>query len=56
MAWTDVRIAETCDWRVQTIERLRNRLVTDGFELTQDGKMRSEPPTPAKLAARGKPG
>jgi hypothetical protein len=34
---------------VQTIENLRKRLVTEGFELALEGKKRTEPPTPPKL-------
>jgi hypothetical protein len=30
--WTDARIAEAFSCRVQTIENLRHRLVTEGFE------------------------
>ena len=48
-AWPDVRIAEAFNCRVQTIENLRKRLVTEGFEWTLDGKQRQEPPTPCKL-------
>ena len=47
--WTDARIAEAFDCRVQTIENLRKRLVTEGFKLAIDGKKRDEPPTPCKL-------
>ena len=47
--WTDRRIAEAFNCRVQTIENLRKRLVTEGFELTLEGKKRPEPPTPPKL-------
>ena len=47
--WTDAKIAEAFDCRVQTIEQLRKRLVTEGFELALDGKKRPEPPTPCKL-------
>ena len=36
-AWTDARIAEAFDCRVQTIENLRKRLVTEGFELALRG-------------------
>jgi transposase len=48
-AWIDSRIAEAFDCRVQTIENLRKRLVTEGFELALEGKKRQEPPTPPKL-------
>jgi hypothetical protein len=36
--WSDVRIAEAFNCRVQTIENLRKRLVLEGFELALDGK------------------
>jgi hypothetical protein len=36
--WTDVRIAEAFDCRTQTVENIRERLVTEGFETTLDGK------------------
>src|ERR1700737_2683597 len=47
--WIDSRIAEAFNCRVHTIENLRKRLVTEGFELALDGKKRQEPPTPCKL-------
>ena len=47
--WPDVRIAEAFHCRVQTIENLRKRLVTEGFEVALEGKKRREPPTPCKL-------
>jgi hypothetical protein len=48
-AWSDVRIADAFNCRVQTIENLRKRLVTEGFALALEGKRRQEPPTPCKL-------
>lgn len=48
-AWTDAMIAEAFNCRVQTIENLRKRLVTEGFESALEHKKRPEPPTPAKL-------
>lgn len=51
--WTDARIAEAFNCRVQTIENLRKRLVTDGFDLALEGKKRQEPPTPPKLDGAG---
>jgi len=51
--WTDSRIAEAFTCRVQTIENLRKRLVTDGFELALEGKKRKEPPTSPKLDGEG---
>src|ERR1044071_6549431 len=47
--WTDVRIAEGLNCRVQTIENLRKRLVTEGFDLALEGKKPQQPPTPCKL-------
>jgi transposase len=47
--WPDSKIAEAFDCRVQTIENLRKRLVTEGFERALDRKKRQEPPTPCKL-------
>ena len=47
--WSDIKIAEAFSCRVQTIENVRKRLVTEGFELALDGKKRQEPPTPCKL-------
>lgn len=47
--WTDSRIAEAFNCRVQTIENLRQRLVTEGFALALEGKKRQEPPTPCRL-------
>jgi len=47
--WPDAQIAEAFNCRVQTIENLRKRLVTEGFELALSGKKRTEPPTPCKL-------
>jgi transposase len=47
--WPDVKIAEAFNCRVQTIENLRKRLVTEGFASALDGKKRPEPPTPRKL-------
>jgi len=51
-AWTDSRIAEAFNCRVQTIENLRKRLVLHGFELALEGKKRREPPTPWRLSIR----
>jgi hypothetical protein len=52
-AWPDVKIAEAFNCRVQTIENLRKRLVTESFELALGGKKRETPPTPAKLDGAG---
>jgi Homeodomain-like domain len=42
--WTDAKIAEAYDCRTKTVENIRERLVTDGFELTLNGKPRVKPP------------
>ncbi|HKB39352.1 MAG TPA: helix-turn-helix domain-containing protein, partial [Gemmataceae bacterium] len=47
--WADVRIAEAFHCRVQTVENVRKRLVTEGFELALEGQKRRQPPTPCKL-------
>src|SRR5436190_260155 len=41
--WPDTKIAEAFDCRVQTIENLRKRLVTESFELALGGKKRPLP-------------
>jgi hypothetical protein len=51
--WTDARIAEAYACRIQTIENLRKRLVTEGFEMALNGKPRQSPPTPPLLDGRG---
>lgn len=48
-AWTDVKIAEAYDCRVQTVETVRKRLVTDGFDGALERKKRATAPTPPKL-------
>src|SRR5262245_50257995 len=47
--WSDVKIAEAFNCRVQTIENVRKRLVTEGFELALGGKKRQQPSRPCKL-------
>jgi transposase len=47
--WLDVKIAEAFNCRVQTIENVRKRLVTAGFDLALNGQQRQEPPTRPKL-------
>lgn len=48
-AWTDRRIAEAFDCRVQTVESIRQRLVERGFDETLNGVKRVQPPTPKIL-------
>jgi len=52
-AWPDVRLAEAFNCRVQTMENLRQRLVTEGFALALEGKKRETPPTPPRLDGQG---
>ena len=51
--WPDAKIAEAFHCRVQTIETVRKRLVTEGFQLALEGKKRQTPPTPPKLDGEG---
>jgi len=51
-AWTDERIAEAFDSRTRTVEKLRERLVSEGFEQTLDGKVREKPPTEKMLGGK----
>ena len=51
--WADAKIAEAFSCRVQTIENLRKRLVTEGFESAVERKRRATPPTPPKLDGVG---
>jgi transposase len=43
--WTDAKIAEAFDCRTKTVENIRERFVTNGFELTLNGKPRPKPPS-----------
>jgi len=43
--WTDQRIAEAFSCRVQTVEKIRQRLVERGFDETLNGAKREQPPT-----------
>lgn len=42
--WTDQKIAEAFDCRRQTVENIRECLVTEGFKTALDGKKRETPP------------
>ena len=48
-AWSDARIAEAFNCRVQTIENLRKRVVTESFELALEGQQRQTSPRPPLL-------
>src|SRR5271157_3531814 len=43
--WTDAKIAEAYGCRTKTVENIRERFVTEGFELTLNGKPRPKPPS-----------
>lgn len=51
--WTDTRIAEAYHCRIQTIENLRKRLVTEGFETALNGIARESPPRQPLLDGEG---
>jgi hypothetical protein len=42
--WTDNKIAEAVSCRTKTVENIRQRLVTEGFEIALNGKERETPP------------
>ena len=42
--WTDSRIADAFGCRINTVEKIRQRLVTEGFDVTLNGKPRETPP------------
>jgi hypothetical protein len=48
-SWTDARIAEAFGCRTKTVENIRERFVTQGFEVTLHGQPRAEPPRPKLL-------
>ena len=52
-AWTDEKIGEAFGCRVQTVENVRKRFVTEGFELALNGEKRQSPPTPSILDGEG---
>ena len=42
--WTDARIADAFGCRTKTVENIRQRFVTRGFDLTLEGEARLKPP------------
>jgi len=42
--WTDAKSADAFSCRVQTVESIRQRLVTEGFEVTLNGRKPDKPP------------
>ena len=51
--WPDAKIAEAYGCTVRMVEKLRERLVTDGFDVAVERKKRATPPTPHKLDGVG---
>ena len=43
-AWTDAKIAEAYGCRTKTVENIRERLVTEGFEITLNGRPHARRP------------
>jgi hypothetical protein len=43
--WTDAKIADAYGCRTKTVENIRERFVTEGFEVTLNGKPRPKPPS-----------
>ena len=52
LAWTDQQIAEAFDTRTRTVEKLRERFVTEGFAQTLHGKKRETPATEKILGGK----
>jgi len=51
--WPDAKIAEAYGCSVRTVENLRERLVTAGFDATLERKKRATPPTSPKVDGVG---
>lgn len=47
--WTDTKISEAFTCRTKTVENIRQRLVTEGFEIAMNGKKRESPPRQKRL-------
>lgn len=47
--WTDKKIAEAFSCRTKTAENVRQRFVTEGFDIALNGKQRETPPRQKKL-------
>lgn len=43
-SWTDSKIADAFGCRINTVEKIRQRLVTEGFTIALNGKQRETPP------------
>lgn len=42
--WTDAKIADAFGCRTKTVENIRERFVTEGFEIALNGQRRATPP------------
>lgn len=42
--WTDQKISDAYSCRTKTVENIRQRLVTEGFDIALNGKKRESPP------------
>jgi len=42
-AWTDAKIAEAFGCRIKTVENIRQKIVTEGFEIALHGKKQVKP-------------
>jgi hypothetical protein len=51
-AWTDEQIAEAFESRTRTVEKLRERFVTEGFAQALHGKQREKPATEKILGGK----
>ena len=47
--WTDQKISDAYSCRTKTVENIRQRLVTEGFDLALNGKKRESPPRKKRL-------
>ncbi len=47
--WTDKKISEAYSCRTKTVENIRQRLVTEGFDIALNGKKRESPPRQKRL-------
>ena len=47
--WPDFKIAEAFSCRIKTVENIRRRFVTEGFDEVLNRKKRNTPPTPKIL-------
>ena len=43
-AWTDAKISEAFGCRIKTVENIRQKIVTEGFEIALNGKKQTNPP------------